>query len=138
MFFRSRCSALAAAVVVAGLTLVGPATAAAPPMLRIPRMGLDVALAPDLSYGPHLYYRSSTTVAIAGHRTTHTHPFRNLQLLTRGDAIWVGRTLYRVRRTVVVRPWQVWVLHYKGLVLSACTPPGSAAYRLVVLAARAN
>jgi len=107
-------------------------------MLRIPRMGLDVALAPDLSYGPHLYYRSSTTVAIAGHRTTHTHPFRNLQLLTRGDAIWVGRTLYRVRRTVVVRPWQVWVLHYKGLVLSACTPPGSAAYRLVVLAARAN
>jgi len=137
VFFRSRCSALAAAVVVAGLTLVGPATAAVP-MLRIPRMGLDVALAPDLSYGPHLYYRSSTTVAIAGHRTTHTHPFRNLQLLRRGDAIWVGRMLYRVRRTVVVRPWQVWVLHYKGLVLSACTPPGSAAYRLVVLAARAN
>ena len=122
---------------VTGLTIVGPA-AAATPMLRIPRMHLDVALVPDLAYGPHLYYRSATTVAIAGHRTTHTHPFRDLELLRRGDPIWVGRTLYHVRRTVVVRPWQVWVLRYKGLVLSACTPPGSAAYRLVVLAARAS
>ena len=118
---------------VTGLTIVGPGAAAAP-MLRIPRMHLDVALAPDLAYGPHLYYRSATTVAIAGHRTTHTHPFRDLELLRRGDPIWVGRTLYRVRRTVVVRPWQVWVLHYKGLVLSACTPAGSAAYRYVVFA----
>ncbi len=137
MFFRSRLSVLAVAASVAGLTLVSSATAAAP-HLRIPRLGLNVELASDLSYGPHLYYRSATTVAIAGHRTTHTHPFRNLQLLRRGDPIWVGRNLYRVRQTVTVRPWQVWVLRYKGLVLSACTPPGSAAYRIVVLAAPAK
>ena len=137
MFSRSRLSVFAVVAVVVGLTIVSSAAATAP-MLRIPRIGLDVALASDLSYGPHLYYRSATTVAIAGHRTTHTHPFRNLQLLRRGDPIWVGKTLYRVRRTVTVRPWQVWVLRYKGLVLSACTPPGSAAYRIVVLAARAS
>jgi sortase (surface protein transpeptidase) len=137
VFSRSRLSVFAAVSVVVGLTVVSSAAATAP-MLRIPRIGLDVALASDLSYGPHLYYRSATTVAIAGHRTTHTHPFRNLQLLRRGDPIWVGKTLYRVRRTVTVRPWQVWVLRYKGLVLSACTPPGSAAYRIVVLAARAS
>ena len=137
MFFRSRRSVFAVLVAVVGLTFVGSASAATP-RLRIPRMGLNVALASDLAYGPHLYYRSATTVAIAGHRTTHTHPFRELNLLRRGDAIWVGKILYRVRKTVVVRPWQVWVLRYKGLVLSACTPPGSASYRIVVLAARAN
>ncbi len=134
MSFRSLRSVLAVAACVAGLTVVSSAAAAAP-HLRIPRLDLNVALAPDLAYGPHLYYRSSTTVAIAGHRTTHTHPFRHLDELRRGDAIWVGDTLYRVRQTVVVRPWQVWVLRYHGLVLSACTPPGSAAYRIVVLAA---
>jgi sortase (surface protein transpeptidase) len=137
VFFRSRCSAFAAVVAVVGLTFVGSASAAAP-RLRIPRIGLDVPLASQLAYGPHLYYRSSTTVAIAGHRTTHTHPFRELNLLRRGDPIWVGKALYRVRKTVTVRPWQVWVLRYKGLVLSACTPPGSAAYRIVILATPAS
>jgi sortase (surface protein transpeptidase) len=122
---------------VAGLTVVSSATAAAP-HLRIPRLQLNVALAPDLAYGPHLYYRSPTTVAIAGHRTTHTHPFRHLDELRKSDPIWVGGTLYRVKQKVVVRPWQVWVLRYHGLVLSACTPPGSAAYRIVVLAAPAK
>jgi sortase (surface protein transpeptidase) len=135
---RSLRSAFALVALVAGLTIVSSAAGGATPHLRIPRIGLNVALAPDLAYGPHLYYRTRTTVAIAGHRTTHTHPFRNLNLLRHGDPIWVGRIEYRVRRTVVVRPWQVWVLRYKGLVLSACTPPGSAAYRIVVLAARAN
>jgi hypothetical protein len=39
-----------------------------------------------------------------------------------------------VRRTAVVRPWETWVLNYRGLVLSACTPAGSASYRFVVFA----
>ena len=42
---------------------------------------------------------------------------------------------YVVHRKAIVRPWQIWVLRYRGLVLSACHPAGSSAYRYVVFAA---
>jgi LPXTG-site transpeptidase (sortase) family protein len=100
----------------------------------IPRLGLDVQIAKHLSQGPVIYWRDEDTIAIAGHRTTYTRPFGNLPAMRRGDAIRLGGIRYRVRRTVIVRPWQVWVLRHRGLVLSACHPAGSAAYRFVVLA----
>ena len=121
-------------VAVLGLALAGSGTASAS-RLVIPRLGLDVATASHLSYGPKIYYRDADTIAIAGHRTTYTRPFHDLPRMRRGDRIRLGTRVFRVRRTVVIRPWQVWVLRYPGLVLSACHPAGSAAYRFVVLAA---
>jgi sortase (surface protein transpeptidase) len=133
VLFRSLRNTLLALVV--GLAIAGPATASPPTRLHIGRLGLDVALARNLANGPRLYYRDSDTIAIAGHRTTHTHPFLHLPRLRRGDAIFLGRSKYVVRRKAIVRPWQIWVLRYRGLVLSACHPAGSSAYRYVVFAA---
>jgi sortase A len=121
-------------VTVLGLALAGPGTASAS-RLVIPQLGLDVPTARQLNDGPHVYYRDADTIAIAGHRTTYTRPFHDLPRMRRGDVIRLGTRVFRVRRTVVIRPWQVWVLRFRGLVLSACHPAGSAAYRFVVLAA---
>jgi sortase (surface protein transpeptidase) len=121
-------------VTVLGLALAGPGTASAS-RLVIPRLGLDAPTARQLNDGPQVYYRDADTIAIAGHRTTYTRPFHDLPRMRRGDVIRLGTRVFRVRRTVVIRPWQVWVLRFRGLVLSACHPAGSAAYRFVVLAA---
>jgi sortase A len=82
-----------------------------------------------------VYWRDADTVAIAGHRTTYRKPFANLPQVRRGDTIVVGGRRYVVRRTVVVKPTEIWVLRQRGLVLSTCHPAGSAATRFVVLAA---
>ena len=132
MPFRSLLKTFVLAAVL-GLALAGPGSASAA-RLVIPRMGLDVQVAKQLSLGPMIYWRDKDTIAIAGHRTTYTRPFHNLPQLRRGDAIRLGSKHFRVRRTAIVRPWQVWVLRHRGLVLSACHPAGSAAYRFVVLA----
>jgi Sortase domain len=131
--FRSRGRTLVL-VTVLGLALAGPGTASAS-RLVIPRLGLDVRTAQHLNSGPRVFYRDADTIAIAGHRTTYTRPFHDLPRMRRGDLIRLGTRVFRVRRTVVIRPWQVWVLRHHGLVLSACHPAGSAAYRFVVLAA---
>ncbi len=132
-----RCRSLRslAAVALLGLAFASPSAAAHTHRLVIPRLGLDTRLAPSLEQGPWLYYRDSDTIAIAGHRTTHTRPFWGLPALRRGDTIYLDKLRFVVRRTATVRPWETWVLNYRGLVLSACTPAGSAAYRYVVFAA---
>ncbi len=135
MSFPSLRKAHVVALIV-GLAIASPTSAsAAGQQLVIPRLGLNVTLASSLTYGPHLYWQDKDTLAIAGHRTTHTHPFLHLPSLRRGDAIRVGAQRYVVRRTAIVRPWQVWVLRHRGLVLSACHPAGSSTYRYIVLAA---
>jgi sortase (surface protein transpeptidase) len=121
-------------VFVLGLALAGPGTASGG-RLEIPKLGLDVPVATHLAAGPTVYYRDVDTIGIAGHRTTYTRPFNQLPRLRRGDLIRYAGRAYRVRRTAVIRPWQVWVLRHRGLVLSACHPAGSAAYRFVVVAA---
>jgi hypothetical protein len=136
VFFRLLRSMLVAIVV--GLVIASPTLASPPTRLHIARLGLDVALARALADGPKLYYRDRDTLAIAGHRTTHTRPFLHLPRLRRGDAIFLGARKYVVRRAAIVRPWQIWVLRYRGLVLSACHPAGSSAYRYVVFAAPAR
>ena len=133
MSCRTRVSTLVA--VVLGLALAGPGTAAAPGRLIIPRIGLNVALSPYLDGGPTVYYRDADTIAIAGHRTTWSHPFGRLDRVRAGDVIRVGDRRFRVRRLRVVRPWETWIVRYRGLVLSTCHPAGSDAYRLVVFAA---
>ena len=136
MFFRSprTLASTSALVVVLGLALASPG-AASGARLVIPRLGLDAAVGKRLNDGPQLYYRDVDTIGIAGHRTTYTRPFHNLPNLRRGDLIRLDRRVFRVRKTAVVRPWEVWVLRHRGLVLSACHPAGSAAFRFVVVAA---
>jgi sortase A len=81
------------------------------------------------------------TVAIAGHRTTYAAPFRRLSKLRRGYAITMtmpyGKFTYSVEGSRSVPPTQTTVLgnaHYDRLVLTTCTPLGSADKRLVVTA----
>ena len=83
----------------------------------------------------------------AGHRTTYTHPFEDLDLLKRGDAIWTGLrnakpTTYRVfKKTIVAEAnYSEFVLRQPAatgaqiITLFACTPKGSRTHRIVVQA----
>jgi sortase A len=102
--------------------------------------------APDLRKGPGHYPYTPLpgqrgTVAIAGHRTTYGAPFRNIDKIRPKDAITItmpyGKFTYRVERTRIVKPTDVWVtqrVSYDRLILSACHPLYSAAKRIVVFA----
>ena len=77
----------------------------------------------------------------AGHRVTNSHPFRNIDQLVVGDEITVttaaGRFVYRMTGTEVVEPSGMHITDQQPghrLTLFACHPPGSAAYRYVVVA----
>jgi sortase A len=79
------------------------------------------------------------TVAIAGHRTTYGAPFQRLSKLRRGYAITLtmpyGKFTYSVEGSRSVPPTETTVLgnaHYDRLVLTTCTPLGSADKRLIV------
>lgn len=81
------------------------------------------------------------TVGIAGHRTTHGAPFREIDQLKPGDPVTVempyGTFTYRVEKTKIVDPTQTSVkrpVGYDRLILSACHPLYSAAERIVVFA----
>jgi sortase A len=117
-----------------------------PSTISIPRLHLESRVFPAdrLNSGPAWWPVTGRpgggdTVAVAGHRTTHTHPFYYLDRLRRGDAITIrfrGRA-YRYR-VVASRVLPATDLHmadavgHERLVLTACTPRGSAAFRLVV------
>jgi sortase A len=100
----------------------------------------------SLTKGPGHYLNTalpgeSGTVGIAGHRTTYLAPFRNVDRLRHGDAISLtmpyGRFRYRVEGSRVVAPSNAKPLgrvHHDRLVLTTCTPPFSAAQRLIVFA----
>ena len=78
--------------------------------------------------------------AVAGHRTTYGAPFYKLDRLRAGDPIYMdtpyARFRYAVAKTTTVDPTDTSVLLDRGygLVLTTCTPPYSAAHRLVVWA----
>lgn len=96
----------------------GPGTPVA--LLRIPRLGSDYeqvvvqGTAPaQLALGPghhpdSPWFGEPGNVAVAGHRTTHGAPFRDLDRLRAGDSLVVettrGTFTYRVLRRLVVRP----------------------------------
>jgi sortase A len=143
----------AIALTVLGLTLalVGVGTAgsrAAPPgdRLIIPRIQLNEPLGTDVNAGPAFYPGSGRpgepyTIAIAGHRTTHTRPFWSLDVLTRGDKVMIVsrgvRHVYVVTGTRVVEPTNWGVASERGherVILTTCTPRFSARERLVVYA----
>jgi LPXTG-site transpeptidase (sortase) family protein len=117
-----------------------------PPSLWIPRLHLRsrIFLPAQLDSGPAWWPITGRpgggdTIAVAGHRTTHSRPFYFLERLQRGDRIrivYLGEThLYRVKRTRVIPSTNLHIadaVGYERLLLTACTPRGSARFRLVV------
>ncbi|HKX19887.1 MAG TPA: class E sortase [bacterium] len=87
---------------------------------------------------PRTDVQETKTVGIAGHRTTYGAPFFRLGELNIGDSIvltYSGRRyLYRVDRRLTAQPSDSDVLEGETneIALVTCTPPLSAAYRLVV------
>jgi sortase A len=80
----------------------------------------------------------SGNVVLAGHRTTYSAPFADLDLLAGGDLVFVGdqagTAVYRISGTFVVEPTDVWITYETGrpiVTLFACHPKGSARYRIV-------
>jgi sortase A len=124
--------------------------------IRIPRLGVDFVIVNGtstsaLQSGPGVFPETvfpgrGGTTAIAGHRTTYLAPFRHIDELSRGDRIVLempyAHFSYEVTGSAVVAPTDVaaatsYVGHPR-LVLSACTPPFSAAKRLLVYARLAH
>jgi LPXTG-site transpeptidase (sortase) family protein len=115
----------------------------------IEKIGLDAVVVfgsgtADLKKGPGwIQYTDlpgqTGNVGIAGHRTTYGAPFRRLDELTVGDTINLyspyRRYTYEVAEKKIVTPDQVEVMDStpdSRLTLSACHPPFSARYRLIV------
>ena len=78
---------------------------------------------------------------IAGHRVTHSKPFRNVDKLENGDDIFVTHNNetfnYKVSGTEIVYPKDIWIVDQTPgfrLTLFACHPPGSASQRIVIYA----
>jgi sortase A len=102
----------------------------------------------DLKKGPGHYPGTPLpgtlgNAAIAGHRTTYLHPFGDLDKLKPGDDIIIATLAgtvfdYKVSQNPFnVYPTDVWVVANTPdaqLTLTACTPKGSAAQRIVVKA----
>jgi sortase A len=137
-------------VLAIALSCAGGGSATTGTRLLIPRIHLDAPVGSQLNSGPAFYPGSARpgqpyTIAIAGHRTTHTRPFWALNELRRGDKVvlvWHGvRHTYVVTRSEVVAPTNWTVVRDVGheqLVLSTCTPRFTARSRLVVFAAPAS
>lgn len=115
-------------------------------VLVIPSLGLRQVVVQgvksgDLSRGPGHYPStglpgSGRVVAIAGHRTTWGAPFRHIDNLKPGDAMIFCGHVYHYVGERVVRPSNIGVLYgrHERLVLTTCTPPHSAEFRLVAVA----
>lgn len=115
-----------------------------PSILNIPRLHLRVSVGTDIDRGPAWWPRTGRpgegdTVAVAGHRTTHTRPFYNLDRLKTGDAIWLSRVRYTVTGRRILSSKNLHIADARGyevLLLSACHPKYSAKQRIVVYARR--
>lgn len=120
--------------------------------VRIPAIGLDETVRSGVAMsvidrGVAHWAGTSTpggsgNMVLAGHRTTKTRPFQNIDRLDEGDLIYMtggdGReVMYRVSDSFVVDPNDLWIT-YDGpepsLTMFACHPKGSARFRIVVQA----
>ena len=119
--------------------------------LRIPKLGVDQRLMQgitlrNIDHGPSHWPGTalageSGNMVVAGHRVTHSKPFRNIDQLKPGDEIIVtthGRqAIYRTASTFVVSPDRTEIADPTPtpmLTMFACHPPGSARQRIVVRA----
>jgi sortase A len=122
--------------------------------IEIPKIGLDHKVMHGISLrnidqgpshwpGTPLPGENGNTV-FAGHRTTHSKPFRRIHELVPGDEIFFTVAGVRSRYTVtgheIVTPDRVDIVNptpTPTATLFACHPPGSARYRYVIRAALA-
>lgn len=121
------------------------------PFLSIPRLRLSEPIGTNVDRGPAYWPETGrpgggTTIAIAGHRTTHGGPFRRLNELMPGDVIKVTTALgqqlrYRVTGSRVRPATDHHIADLRPsewLILTTCSQPDrmptSASYRLVVYA----
>lgn len=117
--------------------------------IEIPKLGLRAPIGEGIALstidrGPSHWPGSAMpgqvgNVVIAGHRVTHSRPFRNIDQLVPGDEVIfeVGgqRWTYRMTSHEVVTPDQTRIAKQTPTptaTLFACHPPGSARYRYVV------
>ncbi len=126
------------------MTLSGSALAG---QIIIPAIGLKDRVGMELNAGPQWVWNArpgmNRTVWIAGHRTTHSHPFLYLNKLEKGNKIYVrndGKVFRYVVTSsrVVPSTYRYIPRQAESLMLSACArwdgTPTSANYRLVVFA----
>ena len=117
--------------------------------IEIPRIGLVHPLFQgvtlnNIDRGPSHWPGSAMpgergNAVVAGHRATHSQPFRRIHELQPGDDVAFSvagmRSIYRVTESFVVRPADTWIADQTEATtatLYACHPPGSEAYRYVV------
>jgi sortase A len=117
--------------------------------IEIPRLGLATTLYQGIALstidqGPSHWPGTALpgqlgNVVVAGHRVTHSRPFRHLDRMQPGDRVifTVGdqRTEYEMVANEVVAPDGMHIVEQRAehtATLFACHPPGSARYRFVV------
>ena len=117
--------------------------------IRIPRIGLVHPIYEGVSltvvdHGPGHWPGSAMpgqlgNTVFAGHRVTHSHPFRNVDQLVPGDEVVFktadGEFHYQVTGTEIVGPKDTWIVNPTPdatMTLFACHPPGSARQRIVI------
>ena len=123
--------------------------------IEIPRLGLAVGMfegirLTTLDRGPGHWPGTAMpgatgNVVVAGHRTSHSKPFRHLELLEVGDEVIFntvdGRFAYQVVGTEVVYPDAVHIIDQtpdRTATLFACHPVGSTKQRIVIHLAMAG
>ncbi len=117
--------------------------------LAIPKLGVEQQLVQGMTLtainlGPSHWAGTALpgqlgNMVIAGHRTTYTRPFRDIDQLVPGDQMVITTAdgvvhTYAVTGTEVVTPDQTSIADQTWAytaTLFACHPPGSAAYRIV-------
>jgi LPXTG-site transpeptidase (sortase) family protein len=117
--------------------------------IEIPRIGLNTTLHQGITLttidrGPSHWPGTALpgqlgNVVIAGHRVTHSKPFRHIDQMLPGDRVIFTvdgvRTEYEMVSNEVVTPDALRIVEQRPehtATLFACHPPGSARYRFVV------
>ena len=117
--------------------------------IEIPKIGLSHAIyhgitMRNIDNGPSHWPGTAMpgevgNAVFAGHRVTHSHPFRNIDQLVPGDQVIFTingvRSVYSVTGHEIVTPDALWIADQTPTPTASifgCHPPGSARYRYVV------
>ena len=118
--------------------------------IAVPRLGLNTTLFEGVTlttlnkvgvgHWPGTALPSQVgNVVIAGHRVTHSRPFRNIDTLGPGDEVTFtignGQHTYTFASNEIVKPNALYIVNQSAgrtATLFACHPPGSARFRFVV------
>ena len=118
--------------------------------IEIPKIGLRHTVYEGITlrtidHGPSHWPGSAMpgqvgNAVFAGHRVTHSKPFRNIDQLVAGDEVIFNiagkRSVYRMTSSKIVTPKALDIVNptpTATATLFACHPPGSAKFRYVVL-----